>query len=724
MTSAGIAQGRGDRASSVRRQAGLGVVGAAVRFRLLGLAFVFGFGILLSSGIGFAEPPLAATGPVESKDVPAEEDPALAAARQAVRLREFAKAVQIWEAAAKRGNMSAAYQLGVAYRSGRGVQKDLGKAAAWFERAADGGDPDAQYALGILCESGLGVERDRNRALDLLGRAARSGNLRAQEALERMRASGSIAYATAHPRVALHRLDPRGVLLQAIRMDDVGAAREALSRGAPVDGARGTEKNPRPLILAIELGRPELVRLLLEHKADPAIQSPLGEPALILAVRGGDLRTVQLLLAAGASPDVRAKGGFTALMEAARRGSTASVDLLVASGADPRATLADGASAADVARRSGSPALAQKLARIGAPVAGASGRAAPAPSGTASKTAARASAGLPPIVEAARRGDAELVEKLLARGDDPATRDAEGDTALHRAAEEGHVAATRILLRAGADPDARGHEQSTPLMRAMASTSASSDGVIEVLLGAGADPHARDAAGATAFHAGARGATEAKILRLKAAGATWTERDGQETLVRAVGLGSGAAIRALLAVVPSKEGRIAAVCAAIVDEQEEPLRILLEARAPLDGSCSDGRSPLTLAVHAGRTDRVDQLLAAGASPDFALVDADTPLLGAASRGRREMVERLIAAGAEVDRRGSHRTTALMGAAANGHVDVVRVLLEAGADPRMRSETDRTAVELARGAGHEDVAALIESTRQGWAAWLDRSSPAR
>lgn len=688
------------------------------------VALAIGFGVLVSSRIGSSEPRSEATVPVEAKAVPAEQDPALAEARQAVRLRQFGRAVQIWEAAAKRGNMSAAYQLGVAYRSGRGVPKDLAKAAAWLERGAAGGDPDAQYALGILCESGLGVERDRNRALELLGRSARAGNLRAREALERMRASGSIAYATAHPRVALHRLDPRGALLQAIRMDDVGAAREALARGAPVDGARGTEKNPRPLILAIELGRPELVRLLLEHKADPAIQSPLGEPALILAVRGGDLRTIQLLLAAGAPPDARARSGFTALMEAARSGATANVELLVASGADPHATTADGASAADVARRSGSPALAQRLARIGAPVASASPGPALARGGAASKGSTAAPSALPPIVEAARRGDAELLEKLLARGGDPATRDAEGDTALHRAAEEGHVEALRILLGAGADPDARGHDQSTPLMRAMASTSAASDRVVEVLLGAGADPHARDASGATAFHAAARGATEAKLARLKAAGATWTERDAQETLVRAIGLGSGPAIRALLAVVPSAEGRIAAVCAATVDEQAEPLRILLEARVVLDGSCGDGRSPLMLAVHAGRADRVVQLLAAGANPDFALAQADTPLIGASSRGRVEIVQSLIAAGADVDRRGTHRTTALMGAAANGHAEVVRVLLEAGADPRMRSETDRTAVELARGAGHEDVAALIESTRRGWAAWLDRSSPAR
>ncbi|MEZ4282813.1 MAG: ankyrin repeat domain-containing protein [Myxococcota bacterium] len=703
-----------------RRIAGIGPAGDRVVFGALLLALV----IVAEPGRSAAEPKTGPAAPVEATAVPAEQDPELAEARQAVRMRQFARAVQIWEAAAKRGNMNAAYQLGVAYRSGRGVAKDLAKAAAWFERAAAAGDPDAQYALGILCESGHGVERDRDRALDLLARAARSGHPRAAEALERMRASGSIAYATAHPRVALHRLDPRAALLRAIRLGDVGAAREALARGAPVDGARGDEKNPRPLLLAIESGHPELVRLLLEHKADPKIASPLGEPALILAVRSGDRRLVQPLLAAGAPPDARSRSGYTALMEAARAGSSAIVDLLVAAGADPRTTAPDGSSAADVARRFGSPSLAQKLARSGAPTAGASsgsGRAVPA---SASRRSAAAGTPLPPIVEAARRGDAELLGKLLGRGADPATRDAEGDAALHRAADEGHVEAVRVLLGAGADPDARGHDQTTPLMRAMASEAKASDAVIDVLLGAGADPHARDASGATAFHHGARGATESKLARLKAAGATWTDHDARDTLVRAVGLGSGAAIRALLAVVPGSDGRIAAVCAASAGAQAEPLQILVDARVPLDGSCGDGRSPLLLAVQAGRADRVAALLAAGASPDFAEPGSDSALIGAASRGHTEIVERLIAAGAAVDRRGSHRATALMGAAANGHAEVVRVLLAAGADPRMRSETDRTAVELARGAGHEEVAGLIESKRGSWAGWLGRSSPPR
>ena len=59
------------------------------------------------------------------------------------------------------------------------------------------------------------------------------------------------------------------------------------------------------------------------------------------------------------------------------------------------------------------------------------------------------------LVEAAARGDAETVSKLLARGADANERDAAGRTAVTAAVYAGSAEAVRALVTAGADVDLR-----------------------------------------------------------------------------------------------------------------------------------------------------------------------------------------------------------------------------------------------------------------------------
>lgn len=86
-----------------------------------------------------------------------------------------ARAVAIWRGLAEKGNNDAAFDLGQAYRLGRGVNADSGEAKKWFERAAKAGHLDAQVSLGLLLfDSG-----DRPAALAWLKRAADRGEPRA-----------------------------------------------------------------------------------------------------------------------------------------------------------------------------------------------------------------------------------------------------------------------------------------------------------------------------------------------------------------------------------------------------------------------------------------------------------------------------------------------------------------------------------------------------------------
>ncbi len=63
---------------------------------------------------------------------------------------DHAAAVAVWTPLAARGDADAAFNLGQAYRLGKGVAIDLGRAYQYLEQSARGGHIDAAATLGIL----------------------------------------------------------------------------------------------------------------------------------------------------------------------------------------------------------------------------------------------------------------------------------------------------------------------------------------------------------------------------------------------------------------------------------------------------------------------------------------------------------------------------------------------------------------------------------------------
>lgn len=63
---------------------------------------------------------------------------------------DYSAAVAIWRPLAEKDDADAQFNLGQAYRLGRGVPINLAAAQSWFERAADKGHVDAQTTLGLL----------------------------------------------------------------------------------------------------------------------------------------------------------------------------------------------------------------------------------------------------------------------------------------------------------------------------------------------------------------------------------------------------------------------------------------------------------------------------------------------------------------------------------------------------------------------------------------------
>ena len=120
-----------------------------------------------------AEP--AATGDASEDAIRLHED-GLAARRQGDEEGAFARLLE----AAEAGHGPAAYEVGIAYKNGRGTAQDLETSARWIDTAADRGEPRALLLLGTAYYGGIGVARDYPRAAAYFADAAVQGQPQAQ----------------------------------------------------------------------------------------------------------------------------------------------------------------------------------------------------------------------------------------------------------------------------------------------------------------------------------------------------------------------------------------------------------------------------------------------------------------------------------------------------------------------------------------------------------------
>ena len=81
---------------------------------------------------------------------------------------------------AEKGNASAQTNLGVMYRTGKGVPKDYAEAVEWYRLAAEQGYAEGQTNLGVMHEKGQGVTQDYAEAAKWYRLAAEQGHASAQ----------------------------------------------------------------------------------------------------------------------------------------------------------------------------------------------------------------------------------------------------------------------------------------------------------------------------------------------------------------------------------------------------------------------------------------------------------------------------------------------------------------------------------------------------------------
>lgn len=174
---------------------------------------------------------------------------------------DYAAAVAIWRPLAEKGDADAAFNLGQAYRLGRGVDLNLGAAQTWFERAAGSGHLDAQTTLGLLLfQNGNRVaglrwlkaasEKGEPRAMLVYGTALFNGDGAPQDpVLGYAYVSRAAAQGLPAAKDTLAQLDQ--ILPLAERKKGVALA-IAKSKTAPAPGTKTIETKPAKPVAKVQ----------------------------------------------------------------------------------------------------------------------------------------------------------------------------------------------------------------------------------------------------------------------------------------------------------------------------------------------------------------------------------------------------------------------------------------------------------------------------------------
>jgi ankyrin repeat protein len=420
----------------------------------------------------------------------------------------------------------------------------------------------------------------------------------------------------------------------AVRAGDHATVERLLAARAHVDGS--SRLGVTPLAIAIEQADAPLVRALLAAGANAGRLDRAGETPLMAAARVGEPAVAAALLDAGAAVDARDRDfGQSALMVAVREGHLALAQLLLDRGADPNAQTAAAEPPRFVPPSESPPGLSKGVGIIRAGWPEGRGKRFPA---AGSKT---------PLLYAARLGDAELVELLLARGAKLEVADGNGVTPLleaivnanvfrvNRAGKSGHLEVAHALLDAGASVNAMDWYGETPLWAAVdlrnleLGPGDNASGVrddayalIERLLRAGANPNARTK----------EFPHERRYIVAVVGSVAWVDLTGQTPFLRAAAAGDLKVMRLLLE--HGADPNIATYAGTT------PLMVAAGVNWAVGETYDEGPAALLEAVK----------LAHSLGNDVNAVNTMgiAAIHGAANRGANDVIEYLAASGARLD----------------------------------------------------------------------------
>tara|TARA_B100001996_G_C18621017_1_gene577725 strand:+ start:614 stop:1198 length:585 start_codon:yes stop_codon:yes gene_type:complete len=85
----------------------------------------------------------------------------------ALEMEDYERALYYLSFEAVQGNAIAQYNLGLMYKDGVGVDKDINEALGWFILGSENGHMLSKYALGLLYYHGKGTSINFNKAMNL-----------------------------------------------------------------------------------------------------------------------------------------------------------------------------------------------------------------------------------------------------------------------------------------------------------------------------------------------------------------------------------------------------------------------------------------------------------------------------------------------------------------------------------------------------------------------------
>lgn len=430
-------------------------------------------------------------------------------------------------------------------------------------------------------------------------------------------------------------------LVEAARGNDKALLLHLLKQNVDVNAA--SADGATALSWAAHWDDQELADLLIRAGANVNAANEYGVTSLALACQNGSAGMVEKLLKAGANPDARlVKTGETPMLTCARTGNAAAVKLLLDRGADVNAKeTRRGQTALMWAVANHHPEVVRVLIEHHADFRARSKGGIPAQYGSLQRES-----GFTPLLFAARVGDLESANVLLAVGADVNESTPEDGSALVIAAASGHERLAMFLLERGADPNAT------------------------------------DAFGVTALHyAVRRGILELTGFEF------YAERLPPPNMHELA--------QALLARGANPNAQIRANFPSNARYHEGQLVSLI------------GATPLLLAAHTADVNLLRILLGRGADPKLATKGGDTPLLLAAGLVRDaslttaeqnaqalESVKLLVELGVDLNQANARGQTALHAAAGMGADALIQFLADQGAQVNLKSKSGETPWSIA------------------------------
>lgn len=509
--------------------------------------------------------------------------------------------------------------------------------------------------------------------------------------------------ATGSSNTTTHKLTPEESLQLRLSADSTfgktESVKDLLRKGAKADS--------KALNSAARSGKADIIRLLVQHGADPNAPDPFFKRTpLMETVTFGHLDATEALLELGAKPD--AIGNLTTgelpLVNAIGWKRLTIVEALLKKGADPNVKLTttslgnggDSLLIQAVGRRS--PELVSLLTKY---------RANPNSQGHYGRTA---------LHHAVSMGDENIVRILLGSGARMDILDKEGNTPLalvvgrknenllalflkgippsadQRASQHaitpavlktaimsGSAAVVRELLRHGADPNVRDPITGYPLLLALQTASAQSPEIARLLVVHGADPNPVQADGSSALFLSIDRSYDdlAMVLLRKGADPLLANDNGKSPLSLAI-----------------KRGRF------------ELVKLMRDRGVSLDIQDARGWTSLMRLAQGGDIAGLTKLLELGANPDVMSRQRDTALSLAVRNGKPDLVRLLASRSKAVDSLSSQGRTALHEAIMAGKSDIAQILLKAGAGINLPAREGLTPLMLAARTNKYDQAKLL------------------